>query len=232
MPITRNNPDIEDMTTAILVDAAFFLKRFRFVYPDLDGRDPERVGRTLYGMCLSHVDGTELYRILVYDCPPLDKKAEHPITNEPVDFSKLPAASFRKDFHTFLKRQRKVALRLGYLAGYGWSIKGEATKNLLNGSITINDLTYTDVEYNISQKGVDMKLGLDIAALALKKQVNQIVLVSGDSDFVPAAKLARREGIDVVLDPMWGHIGDSLNEHVDGIRSTSPRPRSSNHHPA
>ena len=213
------------MSTAILVDAAFLLKRFRFVYPDLDGRDPERVGRTMYGMCLSHVDGTDLYRILVYDCPPLEKKAEHPITNEAVDFSKLPTAAFRLEFHSYLKRQRKVALRLGYLSGYGWSIKSEATKNLLNGSITINDLNYNDVEYNISQKGVDMKLGLDIAALALKKQVSQIVLVSGDSDFVPAAKLARREGIDVVLDPMWGHIGDSLNEHVDGIKSTSPRPR-------
>ena len=38
-----------------------------------------------------------------------------------------------------------------------------------------------------------MKLGLDIATLTLKKQVNKIVLISGDSDFVPAAKLARAE---------------------------------------
>jgi len=42
-----------------------------------------------------------------------------------------------------------------------------------------------------------MRIGLDIASLAYKRQVNQVVLISGDSDFVPAAKLARREGIDL-----------------------------------
>ena len=45
------------MATAILVDTAFFLKRFRHVYPDLNSRDPEQVGRTLYTMCMTHVSG-------------------------------------------------------------------------------------------------------------------------------------------------------------------------------
>ena len=40
--------------------------------------------------------------------------------------------------------------------------------------------------------------------MAFKRQVRQIIiLVAVDSDFVPAAKLARREGIDFILDPMW-----------------------------
>jgi uncharacterized LabA/DUF88 family protein len=39
-----------------------------------------------------------------------------------------------------------------------------------------------------------MRIGLDIASLSYKKQVDQIILIAGDSDFVPAAKLARREG--------------------------------------
>nr|WP_243735402.1 NYN domain-containing protein [Xanthomonas oryzae] len=47
-----------------------------------------------------------------------------------------------------------------------------------------------------------MRIGIDISSLALKHQVDQIVLFAGDADFVPAAKLARREGIDFVLDPM------------------------------
>ena len=64
-----------------------------------------------------------------------------------------------------------------------------------------------------------MKIGLDIAALAYKRLVNQIVLISGDSDFVPAAKLARREGIDFILDPLGHHIKDDLLEHIDGLRS-------------
>ena len=64
-----------------------------------------------------------------------------------------------------------------------------------------------------------MRIGIDIASMAYKKQVTRIILISGDSDFVPAAKLARREGIDFVLDPMGARISDDLSEHVDGIKS-------------
>ena len=64
-----------------------------------------------------------------------------------------------------------------------------------------------------------MKIGVDIASLAYKKQVEQIILIAGDSDFVPAAKLARREGIDFVLDPLDAPIKEELFEHIDGKRS-------------
>ena len=64
-----------------------------------------------------------------------------------------------------------------------------------------------------------MKIGLDIASLAYKHQVEQIILIAGDSDFVPASKLARREGIDFILDPMWAEIKDNLFEHIDGLKS-------------
>jgi uncharacterized LabA/DUF88 family protein len=74
------------------------------------------------------------------------------------------------------------------------------------------------------QKGVDIRIGLDIASLAYKRLVDQVVLVSADSDFVPAAKLARREGIDVILDPMWGNVNPKLFEHVDGVESHAPKP--------
>ena len=46
-----------------------------------------------------------------------------------------------------------------------------------------------DLVPNIQQKGVDMRLGLDIAALTLKAHVGAIVLVAGDSDFVPAIEI-------------------------------------------
>ena len=64
-----------------------------------------------------------------------------------------------------------------------------------------------------------MRIGLDIASLAYKHQVDKIVLIAGDSDFVPAAKLARREGIDFILDPLGGNIKDSLSLHIDGLRT-------------
>ncbi len=64
-----------------------------------------------------------------------------------------------------------------------------------------------------------MKIGLDIASLAYKKQVDQIILIAGDSDFVSAAKLARREGIDFVLDALYNNVKPNLLEHIDGLNS-------------
>ena len=63
------------------------------------------------------------------------------------------------------------------------------------------------------------QIAIDIASLTLKKQVSTIVLVSGDSDFVPAAKLARREGIEFILDPLWQNVNDDLFEHIDALQS-------------
>jgi uncharacterized LabA/DUF88 family protein len=61
--------------------------------------------------------------------------------------------------------------------------------------------------------------GLDIASMAHKRQVSQMVLISGDSDFVPAAKYARREGIDFILDPLRANIRPDLSEHIDGLKT-------------
>ena len=72
-----------------------------------------------------------------------------------------------------------------------------------------------------------MKIGVDISSLAYKKQVDRIILIAGDSDFVPASKLARREGIDFILDPMWRHINPNLYEHIDGLRTKFPKPAQS-----
>ncbi len=52
-----------------------------------------------------------------------------------------------------------------------------------------DELTEADYVYHAVQKGVDMKIGLDIASLAYKKLVSKIILIAGDSDFVPASKV-------------------------------------------
>ena len=122
-------------------------------------------------------------------------------------------------FLEHLKSKRKVAIRLGELQESGWTLKKDALKDLLKGKLEVSALTDEHYRFALSQKGVDMKIGIDIASLAYKKQVDQIIFISGDSDFVPAAKLARREGIDFILDPMRSHIKPSLNEHIDGIQT-------------
>lgn len=125
------------------------------------------------------------------------------------------------NFLNNLKQRRKVALRMGFFADeeMNYVFSAETVKKLCKKSITIDDIQESNLVLNMRQKGVDMKIGLDIASLAYKKLVDQIVLISGDSDFVPAAKLARREGIDFVLDPMGSDIRDDLFEHIDGLQS-------------
>ena len=74
-----------------------------------------------------------------------------------------------------------------------------------------------DVVPKVRQKGVDMRIGLDIASLALKRLVSTIALVTGDSDIVPAMKLARREGLRVLLDPLSHPVRPELKVHADRV---------------
>lgn len=40
-----------------------------------------------------------------------------------------------------------------------------------------------------------------------------------------AVRLARREGVEFLLDPLWQKINDDLHEHIDGLYFGLPRPR-------
>lgn len=215
--------------TAVLVDAAFFLKRARRIY---GSQSAESAARQVHKLALEHLNDdrgrrvSRLYRIFVYDAPPVAWKGHLPISRKPVDYGDSDVARWRLAFHEELKCLRKVALRLGEIptSHVGWQLKPDVIKALAAGRQRWDDLGDDAFTLTLRQKGVDMRIGLDIASLAYKRQVNQIILISGDSDFVPAAKLARREGIDFVLDAMWSTIRPDLHEHIDGMRSVCPKP--------
>lgn len=214
------------MKIAILVDGGFYRKRAATVFGHLTAKQR---ATELYSYCNRHLKDTnygdevrhDLYRIFYYDCPPISKQVYHPQLKRTIDFSKSETKAWTEDFFNELSHKRKVALRLGELSEgtVHYNLKPSSTKRLLNNTITVEDLTEKDFSLSMQQKGVDMRVGLDIASLAYKHQVDKIVLIAGDSDFVPAAKLARREGIDFVLDPLGSHIKDSLSLHIDGLRT-------------
>jgi uncharacterized LabA/DUF88 family protein len=66
-----------------------------------------------------------------------------------------------------------------------------------------------------------MRIGIDVASLSLKRIVERIVLISGDMDMVPAIKLARREGVQIVLVQVASPLSKLLDEDVDLVRSLS-----------
>lgn len=256
---------------AILIDGGYFLKRLpRLVRPSRC-RTPARIVGCLRWMCFKHVEALtgctkaewkrHLYRIFYYDAHPYDSKAHHPVANRPIDYDKSEVAQHRRAIFDRLRRERKVALRLGkVIRERDWIITPRLTKRLLKTrnlarvlaslpepsdepvtlTLSVSELTdlrrlhelwagvdSQSVELGLRQKGVDMRIGIDIASLALKRQVDAIILVAGDSDFVPAAKLARREGIDFILDPMWQKVKPDLFEHIDGLQSGLPNPNKS-----
>lgn len=222
MPKKESN--FPPVKVAVLIDGGFFVKRFNALYNKDKTKKGEDVAEMLYTMAMKHVGGKNtLYRIFYYDCYPLDKKAHNPVTKKAIDFSKTEEYRFKMDLINTLKKKRKVALRMGSLKdNHNWMIRSNTVKDLLSGKKTLEGLCEGDVYLDVKQKGIDMKIGTDIASLALKGFVDTIVLFSGDSDFVPAAKLARREGIDFILDPMGANVEPQLFEHIDGMHSVSP----------
>lgn len=211
---------------AILIDGGFFLKRYSKLYPNAETHTAVDIAKNIWKAAMCHVSKDyDLYRIYYYDCIPLNKRVHNPISKRAIDFARTDVYKLRLQVFEELKKKRKVALRLGRIKDSGhWQIFPSKVKALLKGEITLADITENDIYYEMRQKGIDMKIGVDIATLSLKKQVDQIVLVAGDEDFVPASKLARREGIDFILDPLWNPIDPNLFEHIDGLKCTSPKP--------
>lgn len=208
---------------AILIDGAFYKK---MVACFQGNQSPKESANNLYKYCQRHVySGSKeicfLYRVFYYDCPPSSKNIYHPLLQKSVNLSKSSLHKWNMDFLNELKSKRKFALRLGSLSDEHatYNLNPEVTKKLLNNSLSLSDITEKDFHLSMKQKGVDMRIGIDIVSMAIKKQVDRIVLISGDSDFVPAAKMARREGIDFILDPLRAPIKPELYEHIDGLKS-------------
>lgn len=216
---------------AILVDGGFYRKRAHYLFGD---KSPKERAQELISYCMRHLkqdhfyenETVVLYRIFYYDCPPATKNVMHPLTQNLISLEKTDLYKWNVDFFKELSKKRKLAIRKGELleSSVEYTIKSGTVKKLCKKTITVDDLTEADFTLELKQKGVDMRIGLDIASLATKKLVDQIVLIAGDSDFVPAAKHARREGIDFILDPMWLTVKQNLMEHIDGIHTPTSKP--------
>lgn len=147
-----------------------------------------------------------------YDSVPLETAHDKPLNGGRIEFGNNPVANRSRQLFEQLAKQPFTALRLGELSFEGWVVSSKAL-NAAPGKTL--EITGDDLKPQISQKGVDMRIGMDIAALTLKKQVQAVVLVSGDSDFVPAMKFARREGANLFLAPLGQGVKPSMLEHSD-----------------
>lgn len=201
--------------TAVLLDLGFVLNKLY----KLLGNRPATANEVhdFAQKCIQ--PGEELFRIYCYHCPPFGGKETHPLTGAQVDFATTPTYTGMMRLIHDLSLKDAVAFRAGELSFDGWKIKPRAVADIVKAGRALQP---DDFAPDLKQKRVDIKIGLDVAWLSSKKIVDRIVLVTGDSDFVPATKFARREGVQVVLVTI-GHryVKHDLLVHADELRSVA-----------
>jgi uncharacterized LabA/DUF88 family protein len=218
---------------AVLIDGGFLLKRLPSLVDRTEWTDPVAVNRRISWIVANHLEKMNeveqaankmslLYRTFYYDARPYADRGHYPISRRSIDYGKTDEYVFRTTLFDLLRRSPNVAVRLGDVRKQpdrSWILRGDAQNDILAGRRSVADLTDQDFVPALHQKGVDMRIGIDMTSMVLKRQVDTIVLLTGDSDFVPAAKLARREGVRIVLDPLWQNVDPALFEHIDQVYS-------------
>ena len=196
-----------------MIDGGFLKKKYKQAFnKHLEASDMESLAKKLIKNATGKAPKDVSYRAYYYDCPPYGEKVEVPLSGgAEMDFSLGSAHEKLSKFLSEVKLLPFFAVREGFLSFEGWSLKPEAYKKK-GGSITVSS---SDFKVSLKQKGVDTKIGLDIAWVSYEKIASMIILVTGDSDFVPAVKTARRNGIFITLFSLHHGIKQNLKENVD-----------------
>lgn len=91
-------------------------------------------------------------------------------------------------------------------------------RRLTRFEVRLGRLQYVEGDYR--QKGIDTLLSIDLVELAATGQISKAVLVTGDSDFAPAAKRARDKG--VIIDIFYSPVTYVHNELADACDDRVP----------
>lgn len=201
---------------AVLLDGGFVYKR---LYA-LRGKKVPLAKDILSFAHKCVAEDEELFRIYYYDCPPFGGTLFHPMNRTAEDYSATAVFAARTQLLEELSQSDHVAVRAGVLTADGWKLKYRSQQELMKVS---RACVAADFEPDFGQKRVDMKIGLDVAWLSGKDIVERIVLVTADTDFVPAMKFARREGVQIVLVPMQTRmLNKAMRAHADEVRTVKP----------
>ena len=194
-------------TVAILVDWENLrktldtaIKKYKIKKEEFSYNDVEK----LLDFIISFVEPyEEIYRIFFYLTPPKEeaewKGQTYSVKDKP-EYKKVYENSLK--FIESLRLNDYVSIRKGKLEFRGY------------------DQSQRPI---FTQKQVDMLIGLDIAHLSYLKLVDRILLFSLDTDLIPAVKIARINGLQVII-PSFEDIRKAhfdLQEHADFIRKKS-----------
>lgn len=199
---------------AILVDIGFVQKAFT------SGKKTNFNPTAVYEFTRAFVNNDEdLVRIFFYHAEPFADEVTLPVSGLKKDFSTTKEYINNKDFLKNLALKDYVAIRRGKTVFRGWKLN----ENIISKFRNNNQYVVVDSDYtpNIQQKGVDIKIGLDVAWISEHNEISKIILITADSDFVPAMKFARREGVQIVVGQYKGYsayLSQDFREHADVFR--------------
>jgi uncharacterized LabA/DUF88 family protein len=141
--------------------------------------------------------GSTLLRYHFYDARPAIGMVTNPFDGTTLNLSRTEQFDQFHALQDSLELMPDFALRMGEVVVRGWRIDDHGVKDLAR---TRRLPCAADARLSLMQKGVDLRIGLDIARLALRQLVDTLVIVTGDSDLVPAFRFARREGLRAHVD--------------------------------
>ncbi|UYK77308.1 NYN domain-containing protein [Xanthomonas sacchari] len=199
---------------AVLLDAGFVKRKLKSSGEVSANRIQQLVEAIRKHECLQDC---LLHRVYYYDAAPLGRSVEQPVTGEVIEYDKTPVFQSNVALVRDVAKLPHFALRQGECSHDGWMAKFKSLKSAGNYDAVSDTLKLksSDLKPVIKQKGVDMRIGMDIAALTLKKHVEVIVLVTADSDFIPAMKFARREGAQLYLFSLGHGTKEDVVENAD-----------------
>src|SRR5260370_27770470 len=151
----------------------------------------------------------EVLRVLYYDCAPYEGTQRQPVSGTLRQFH---AAD---QWLVELSRKNLFAVRRGVLKFRGFKPK----QIPIAVGAALQD---SDFNPDFDQKGVDIRIGLDITLYSSNHAVDRIVLVSNDTDCLPAMKLGRRSGLQIVIVELpTCHTAPELLSHSDYKRQVA-----------
>ena len=150
-----------------------------------------------------------LVRIYFYHAYPSTQVLTNPIDGSKLKLGKTNEYKNQMALINGLEKENYVSLRMGEVAIRNWKIK----KDLI--ATAGGALKRNDVAPDVQQKGVDLRIRLDIARISLNRSADKIVVATGDSDIMPCFKFARREGLQVFLAAMGHSVKKSMIVHSD-----------------
>lgn len=166
-------------STIVLIDGGFLRSQAKKAHKHYDPVFIEKFAHS----CIAADE--ECLRILYYDCAPYVGSAIQPVSGTPRQFT-----GSDRWLHDIAALDL-FAVRRGVLKFRGFKRDAKAMPGAA--------LTDADFSPQFEQKGVDMRIGLDIAAYSAEHLANRIILITNDTDCVPAMKFARKAGLQTIL---------------------------------